>query len=356
MHNKLMVADNELALIGGRNIGNQYFQIDPNSQFGDDDVAVYGPVVQRLSQVFDQFWNSPLAIPAPAIDRKNTSADALAKFRRLIDSANQTPFQQDIQTRITTGEPLADIRSGRAPMSWATARLVYDSPDKGAVVDGVAHGRLIYDAVEQRTEEVRKELLMITPYFVPAPADLSLLQRERDRHVRVALLTNSLESAPDLAAQAGYTHYRPRLLAAGMQLYEIRASPESASGTGQPKSISQHGNYGLHAKLYVFDRESLFVGSMNFDQRSKRLNTEIGLIINSPEIATATAHRFESLSALTNSYAVSFRDQDTGKHPHLVWKTEHDHVIQEYSTEPARNEWQRFKFRLLSLLPLDGEL
>ena len=357
MHNKLLVADNELALLGGRNIGNQYFQIDPNSQFGDDDVAAYGPVVQRLSTVFDQFWNSPLSIPAPAIDMKNTSHEALLRLRgATAGSDNPAASHDDLTARIAAGQPLADITSGRAPLAWAGARLIYDSPDKSEVVDGVAPGKLIYSAVEKRTRNVRHELLMITPYFVPAAADLSLLQMERGRGVRVEILTNSLESAPDTVAQAGYTHYRHRLLSAGVRLYEVRASPESAAGTGQPRSISRYGNYGLHAKLYIFDREALFVGSMNFDQRSKKLNTEIGLIIDSPEMAAAAALRFESLTQPSNSYSVSFRGQDTGEHAHLLWTTERDHIAKEYSVEPARNEWQRFKMKLLSLLPLDREL
>jgi putative cardiolipin synthase len=357
MHNKLMVADNGFALIGGRNIGNQYFQIDPDSQFGDDDVAVYGPVVQTLSGVFDLFWNSEQAVPVIAIDHRNTSGEALSRFRRaLLDGEHQTAFEHELESRIESGEPLLNMTTGRDPMLWSKARLVYDSPDKGAIIDGVASGKLIYAAVEQRAADVRHELLMITPYFVPAPADLSLLERERERHVSVRILTNSLESAPNLAAQSGYTHYRLQLLAAGVALHEIRASPEAVQGTGQPRSISRYGNYGLHAKLYVFDRESIFVGSMNFDQRSKRLNTEIGLIIDSAAMSAATARRFESLTQLSNSYAVSLGHAGNGTTPQLTWTTEHEHVVTEYTTEPARNRWQRWRMTLLSWLPLDGEL
>jgi cardiolipin synthase C len=357
MHNKLMVADNELALIGGRNIGDQYFQIDPDSQFGDDDVTVYGPMVQRLSTVFDEFWNSPQAIPIAALDRRHTSASTLAKFRTTLDApADQSVFQQDLRTRIATNEPLAAIVSGRDHMVWATAQLTYDSPDKADVVDGSSPGRLIYSAIERRAKEVHEELLMITPYFVPSPAELALLKFERERNVRVELLTNSLESAPGLAAHSGYTHYRPILLDEGVGIHEIRASPDGVAGTGQPKRISQYGNYGLHAKLYIFDRQSLFVGSMNFDQRSKRLNTEIGLLIDSVDIAVGAANRFHSLTQLSNSYSVSFLDGDAGKRRHLVWKTEHDHIVTSYTTEPARSTWQRVRMTLLSWLPLDREL
>jgi putative cardiolipin synthase len=182
---------------------------------------------------------------------------------------------------------------------------------------------------------------------------MSMLLQERDRNVRVALLTNSLEAAPDVVAHAGYTHYRPVLLAQGIEIHEIRALPEGVHGTGQPKRISRYGNYGLHAKLYVFDRKSLFVGSMNFDQRSKHLNTEIGLIVDSPQIAQEAAERFEALVNLRNAFTV------LAARPHgaaLRWQTERDGRVVESSREPARSIWQRFGARFFALLPLDKEL
>jgi len=357
MHNKLMVVDNEIALIGGRNIGDQYFQIDPNSQFGDNDAVVAGPMVQQLSTVFDEFWNLSLAIPVQAIDPKHASESALTAYRALLGTARkQTSFQSELSKRAATGEPLAGITSGRTPLIGATAQLVYDSPDKRSVVDRMTPGKLIYGPVQARAKEIKTELLMITPYFIPSPSELALLKRERDRNVRIRVLTNSLEAAPYVAAHAGYTHYRPMLLEEGVQLYEIRSLVEGAKGTGQPRTISRHGNYALHAKLYVFDRKSLFVGSMNFDKRSKSLNTEIGLIIDSPELATTAAIRFDELTQLKNAYSVTLANPEPGKRERLVWKTEEDGVITEQSTEPARNEWQRVKMKVLSWLPLDKEL
>lgn len=357
MHNKLLVADNTIALIGGRNIGDQYFQIDPDSQFGDDDLVVAGPMVQRLSSVFDEFWNAHLAIPANAIDPKHASENALTAYRQAqAERREYTGFQRDLSKRVATGEPLAGIVSGSTPMTGATAHLVYDSPDKRRVVDGEVPGRLIYAPVEERAKELSAELFMITPYFIPSPSELALLKRERERNVRIRVLTNSLEATPDVAAHSGYTHYRPMLLQEGVELYEIRALVGGAKGTGQPKKISRHGNYALHAKLYVFDRKSLFVGSMNFDQRSKILNTEIGLIIDSPQLATAAATRFDDLVQLKNAYSVRLAPVQDGERPHLVWKTERDGVVTEHSMEPARSEWQRLKMRMLSWLPLDKEL
>jgi putative cardiolipin synthase len=357
MHNKLLVADNAIALIGGRNIGDQYFQIAPDSQFGDDDVAVVGPMVQQLSSVFDEFWNMRLAIPVDALNAEQASPKALDAFRAAQQMAReQTPFESDLAKRVASGEPLAGMMSGRTRLARATAQLVYDSPDKSRVIDGVVPGKVISTAVESRADGVNTELLMITPYFVPSSTQLDLLKRARGRGVRVRVLTNSLEAAPDVAAHSGYTRFRPTLLEAGVELFEIRARVEGTKGTGQPKKLSRRGNYALHAKLYVFDRLSLFVGSMNFDQRSEHLNTEIGLLIDSPDLAAAAATRFESLTQLDNAYAVRLASPEPNAPKHLVWETEENGVATQRSTEPARSGWQRFKMRLLSWLPLDKEL
>ena len=354
MHNKLMVADSALALIGGRNIGDQYFQIDPDSQFGDDDVIAYGPIVQQLSGVFDLFWNSAQAIPIAALDPRHSSERALQTFRA-VPSENQklSAFQTELQKRLAAGVPLTGMLSRSDPLIWTTAELLYDSPDKADEGGNGKSRAQIYPGIAARAASTSRELLMITPYFVPSDAEMSLLLQERDRNVRVALLTNSLEAAPDVVAHAGYTHYRPVLLAQGIEIHEIRALPEGVHGTGQPKRISRYGNYGLHAKLYVFDRKSLFVGSMNFDQRSKHLNTEIGLIVDSPQIAQEAAERFEALVNLRNAYTV------LAARPHgaaLRWQTERDGRVVESSREPARSIWQRFGARFFALLPLDKEL
>jgi putative cardiolipin synthase len=353
MHNKLMVTDNALALIGGRNIGNQYFQIDTDSQFGDDDVISYGPIVQQLSDVFDIFWNSAEAIPIKALEPRHASEQSLEKFRaQPVDTQKLGPFQAELDKRLKSGDPLAGVLSVHDPLTWANAELVYDSPDKASANSNGQSVTQIYPGIAARAERARRELLIITPYFVPSDAELSMLHGDRERKVRIAILTNSLEAAPDVVAHAGYTHYRKSLLADGMELHEIRASPEGAS-TGQSKRISNFGNYGLHAKLYIFDRQSLFVGSMNFDQRSKHLNTEIGLIVDSPQMAEGAAERFESLVALNNAYAVTLSDSDKLS---LRWQTERDGRVVELSREPARSRWQRFEARSFALLPLDKEL
>jgi putative cardiolipin synthase len=211
---------------------------------------------------------------------------------------------------------------------------------------------LIYKAVAEQANAVSTELLMVTPYCVPSSEELAVLKAERERHARVRILTNSLEAAPSLEAQSGYMHYRVPLLQEGVELYEVRALLGSTRGSGQGKAISRHGNYGLHAKMYVFDRKTSFVGSLNFDQRSKHLNTEIGLMIDSTELSGEIATRFDALTQPDNSYVVTLSENAK----HLVWSTEENGTLVHYEKEPARNGWQRTKVGLLSLLPLDHEL
>ena len=362
MHNKLMVADNTVALIGGRNIGDQYFQIDPNSQFGDDDVIVAGPMVPALSATFDEFWNATVAVPARAVDARDTSpgalsayVDELARFRQRLDA------EQHSHSPGQPGKtPLADILSGSTPLIRAHAELAYDAPNKKQVDKGEARGARIYQPVLERAAAANVELLLVTPYFVPAPDELAALESARARHAKVRVLTNSLEAAPSVAAAAGYAHYRVRLLRDGVELYEVRALLGRSVGSGQTKAISKYGHYGLHAKMYAFDRHTLFVGSMNLDERSRHLNTEIGLLIASPELSRQFALRFDELVRPENAYSVSLRETPQSATEQggaaLLWTTRRGKEMVHETREPARSAWQRFEMKLLSTLPLDSEL
>jgi putative cardiolipin synthase len=150
--------------------------------------------------------------------------------------------------------------------------------------------------------------------------------------------------------------YREPLLDYGVELYEIRSLLGNARGSGQTAAMSRYGNYSLHAKLFVFDRQRIFIGSMNFDQRSMHLNTEIGLIIDSPELAQQLATRFDAMVQPANSYILAIRPGEAGGSRGLMWRTQEDAKVVEYTSEPARSGWQRFEANVLSHLPLDREL
>jgi len=345
MHDKLLVADNAAALLGGRNIGNQYFQIDPESQFADDDVFAAGPIVLQLSRTFDEFWNSALAIPAEALGRPHESRARDTKSNGI-----------DYAALIASGEPLAGIMAGRLPLVWAPAQLVYDSPDKKQVASGRVPGALIVPEVEKAIRAAQSEMLLVTPYLVPSADELQALQELRRHAVRVRILSNSLESCPEISAQSGYDKYRVPLLKGGVELYEVRALLGSTRGSGESAKLSRYGNYALHGKLYVFDRQKILIGSMNFDQRSQHINTEIGLIIGSPEIAQQTALRFENMVKPENCYAVALRPAGAVGKSRLTWRTEENNRDVELDREPARSGWQRLQAKLLTILPLGREL
>ncbi|HXA37350.1 MAG TPA: phospholipase D-like domain-containing protein, partial [Steroidobacteraceae bacterium] len=357
MHNKLFVADNATALIGGRNIGDPYFQVDPSAQYADDDVFVAGPLVPKLSATFDDYWNSSLAIPVQALPGSKPSQSKLERERKRLDEHLSAARQvgADFLKRAEQGDPLAGIIAGRLPVVWARAQIVCDPPDKKAVVDGSARGRLMYGPVADASKAVSSDFIMVTPYLVPSPDELQLLRSLRQHNVRVRILTNSLNSTNELAAHTGYRRYRTQLLQEGVEIYELRAVLGSNRGSGQPAKMTRYGNYGLHAKLIVFDRKKLFAGSMNFDQRSRRLNTETGLIIDSSELAAQTAARFEAMTQLSNSYEVALQSPDSPKSP-LIWRTKENDKIVEYHKEPSRSEWRRLAVDFLSVLPLDKDL
>jgi cardiolipin synthase C len=362
MHNKLLVVDNAAALVGGRNIGNQYFQVDPESQFADDDVFSAGPIAAQLSATFDDFWNSALAIPAEALRGVKRTATASAEGHprargaQQVQRMNASGIDYAARAKAAAGEPYAGMISGRLPLVWAHAQVVCDSPDKKHVENGTLAGHLITQRVTEAAGAVQSELLIVTPYFVPADNEMQLLKDLRQREVRVRVLTNSLEATPDISAHSGYQRDRVPLLKDGVDLYEVRSELGNARGSGQTATLSRYGTYALHAKFYVFDRQKLFIGSMNFDQRSKRLNTEVGLIIDSPELAQQTAVRFEAMAQPDNSYVLALRRRSAGSPSRLVWDTNEDGKPYEYVREPARSGWQRLKVKLLSLLPLAREL
>ena len=356
MHNKLFVVDNAIALVGGRNLADGYFQIDPASQFGDDDVFSVGPVVEQLSATFDDYWNSASAIPVAAL--APASANQLMTYRRSLDMHRQ---QLDASgagyaLRIRSGVPLEDMLSGKLPLSWATAHVVCDSPDKAKVEKGEEIGKLMNRRVGAAVTEVQSELLMVSPYLVPGDDGMRLLDSLRARQVQVRILTNSLMSATVLSAQAGYMRYRERMLDDGIELYEVRSQLGSSRGSGQSAAMDSYGTYSLHAKLFVFDRKKLYIGSMNFDQRSMHLSTEIGLIIDSEELARQTAERFEAIVNPINSYQVELRATEPGAKPGLLWHTEENGHPVDYMAEPAQDAWKRFEVEMTALFPIDGEL
>jgi len=360
MHNKLFIADGAVALVGGRNIGDEYFQVDPARQFADDDVFAAGPAVQRLAATFEEYWQSEFAIPVqallPAKDTDAAAAEALARRMTLAQKAQSA--NEDYQQRLSANEPLASVLAGRTPLDWAHAEVVADSPYKGKRLTEGHEGisSLLFGPVAEAIHATRNELSIISPYVVPSPHEVRLIDELRAQQRTVRILTTSLEAESSLPAQAGYMHYRKPLLEAGVELYEIRAQPQNPRGTGQPAKLSRYGHYSLHTKLLVFDRSGLYVGSMNYDERSRRLNTEDGLIIHSGVLAQQAARHFDLMAQPENAYAVRLEEEAPGDAPGLTWHTVESGKPVTLHHEPARGWWEKLAAHFLALFPIDREL
>jgi putative cardiolipin synthase len=354
MHNKLLVADNAVALLGGRNVGDEYFQANPEFDFGDYDVFVAGRIVRELSGTFDEYWNSNMSIPVEALGDGRASASMLDEFRKTLQEHRRWMEGTDYMRQLATGEPLAGMISGQR-LVWAHADVVCDSPDKATADGREALNWLNHGALARTRAATRSELLLVSPYLVPGDDGMRFLTDLRNRNVRIRVLTNSLEATDVAAAHAGYARYRPSLLENGIELYEARARLNESGGSGTALASKGSGRFSLHAKVFVFDRQKVFIGSMNFDRRSLVMNTELGLMIHSPELARQVARQFEAIAEPANSYEViRGHDGDTGfERPRLFWRTEKEGQIVELDMEPARGAWQRLTVDLLLALPLD---
>jgi putative cardiolipin synthase len=355
MHNKLMVADNAVALIGGRNVGNEYFAASPEFEFGDYDLFSAGPIARALSGTFDEFWASELAIPVTVFPNHEVSPEELNRLREALREYRASQEAQDHMKQLASGELLFRMGSGR-DMVWAHAEVVSDTPRKAMARERVVTNWLQHKAIVRAAGETKNEMLLVSPYVVPGHEGMDFLMGLRKRDVRIRILTNSLEATDVAAAHAGYARYRVSLLQDGIALYEARASLGNTGGSGTPLASGSSGRFSLHAKALVFDRDKILIGAMNFDKRSFEFNTELGLVVHSPELARQVARQFASIATPANSYEVALDHNGNGEfttRPRLLWRTEQGGRLVELDTEPIRSPWQRAVVDLLLALPLD---
>ncbi|HXR57163.1 MAG TPA: phospholipase D family protein [Casimicrobiaceae bacterium] len=355
MHNKLFVVDNAMAVVGGRNVGDEYFDMGDAPQFGDYDVFAMGPIVRNLSKSFDAYWNCSLSIPVLALHGDEPTAPKLAQVKEQLTEHKQALRQSDEERAIRTGNPLSRLLSTDSGVVWAKAEVLADSPDKASVEDGDEAGTLFRRRLLEAAAEAQKELLIVSPYFVPGVKGEALLEKLRARGVRVRVLTNSLLSTDVVAVHAGYRNYRVPLLKAGVELYEVKPLPGKPQPRGGLLKSPSSGQFSLHAKAFVFDGKRIFIGSANFDRRSLHLNTEIGLMIDSPELAQQVTKRFNTIANPANSFVLALQD-DGGGSPHLVWKSVKDGKPIVYTREPGDGQWREVLVDLYDLLPIDDQL
>jgi cardiolipin synthase C len=338
MHNKAIVADNQAAIVGGRNIGNEYFEYEPVFEFGDLDVLAAGPVVAGASEGFDAYWNSSFVTVLGA------APDCAAAFDADLDAPEIRTLRDSLQ-----GYRLHERILDEA-WPWRHARMValHDPPAKADPSDRSAMPGYLDAQLAEAMGEALREVIIVSPYFVPRDAGVAQLLELRSRGVRVLIVTNSLAATDVVAVHSGYARYRKALLEGGVEIHEVRAEPVRPGEVRVERRIGASRS-SLHAKLLLVDRRVAFVGSMNIDPRSIALNTENGMVIESEELAGAIARGLED--ALPDS---AFRlELNDGA---IRWVDSRAGDEAPVDTEPGATGWQRLQARLLALLPLEGQL
>jgi putative cardiolipin synthase len=312
-------------------------------------------MTRALSRSFDLYWNDRLAIPVETLPLGKPSEAELEADRKALAEHKEKMASSDYVLSLPKRDLVAEALAGKPPLVWAKASLAYDTPDKAQVERGEQPGRLMWHRVEQAVEGAQHDLILVSPYLVPGESEMALLRRLRERGVRIRILTNSLASTDMPIVHVGYTRYRVPLLEAGCELYEVRpqlGKPESTRGLIKSGSSGQ---FGLHAKVFVVDNQRAFVGSMNFDQRSLDINTEIGIIIDSPQIARDIAARFEAIVQPANSYKLGLETTASGGKT-IQWITEVNGKTIRWDSEPDVDAGRRTLILMLSLLPLENML
>ena len=349
MHNKSFIVDNDVAVIGGRNIGDAYFDAADSNNFRDLDVIAIGPVVPAASRSFDAYWNSDAAVPIAAFGRKRDPLRDLSRTRDALAHDARGFAQADYAQAAIEEFPSGPTADRTRSWFWGPAEFVADQPEKIEAKDDAPALRM-GPRIAQVMDSAQREILMTSPYFVPGDNGTRYLCGMAQRGVAVKALTNSLAATDEPAAHAAYSHYRRDLLACGVQLYELhprQGATQVATAYGTSAGIS------LHAKSIVVDRRYTFIGSMNMDQRSRLLNTEIGVIVDSPALAQAIAGYFERASAPASAFQVELKPRSVGR-PQMVWITQENGSLRTLEHEPGVTPPRRAETLLLRLLPIDG--
>jgi putative cardiolipin synthase len=357
MHNKSFTADNAAAIVGGRNIGGEYFGAKPDLDFSDLDLLIIGAAVNDVSAEFDLYWNSRQAYPVGALlHGKRAGADSLQALRARIAQHVQAMYGAVDGVDPGNNELAQAIAAGRLPpFFWDSALVIADPPDKVVQPpqesDTHAVSRLV-----GLLEQARRELILVSPYFVPGKQGVRWLQGLVRRGVRVQVITNSYAATDVRAVHAGYMKYREQLLRAGIQLYEMKPSAHTVlARQTRRRSVTGPSRSSLHAKAYMTDGRSAYVGSFNLDHRSARLNTEMGVVVNSERLCAKLHADFISM-ILDVAYRVELVDDARGGTPRLAWITREENRELRYDSEPGVGPLQSIYMGLLRMLPIEDQL
>jgi len=350
MHNKLWLADNSAAIVGGRNLGDEYFDAKPDLNFTDMDLLCFGPVATQLGHSFDQYWNSALSQPISDFLINKPTAEDLAESRQRLEQSLQTTRTGNtaLYNHLMTYRTQPQLPLWRKQLIWAPGTAMWDAPSKVLADDEPDRALLMSTQLRPELDSVSKELIMISAYFVPQKPGLAYLTGRADAGVDVRLLTNSLEATDVPAVHGGYAPYRKTLLEHGVKLYELRRQPDDPPGSSS-LGFSGGSDSSLHTKAMIFDQQKVFIGSFNFDPRSVFWNTEVGVLVDSPELAGYMRKLALEGMAPAMSYQTRLENGE------IVWVAEDDGRLYTLREEPG-GTWRSFKAWLSDKIGLEKML
>jgi putative cardiolipin synthase len=348
MHNKSLTADNQVTLVGGRNIGNEYFDAAGERIFTDLDILSVGPVVNEASQAFDRYWNSDWAVPAKFYVDEQVSARALSSLRSRLQGYLDEHTDSNYIQALKRTELSQRIGQGSLPFAWGEAELIYDAPEKIAARKITAKTH-VGPRLKAFVDRARDELIIVSPYFVPGDTLVDYCAELVKRGVRVRILTNALASSDVAMVHAGYMRYRKKLLRIGVELFEFKPLPVETPMKRRSHSFGSSRSSSLHAKVFGIDRREVFVGSFNLDPRSVNLNTEMGVWFKNCELGRQLGETFDDHIA-----QVAYRLELQGSQ--LRWHEQVSGAAVVYEHEPETSWWQRVKTWFLSLVVVESML
>ncbi len=344
MHNKSMTADNAMSIVGGRNVGDEYFLAKREMNYSDLDVLVAGPVVDEVSTNFDEYWNSRFAVPARAVIKEPgefSLDEARNRLEEIIGDARNTRYAEVVGQAARQNFTRSTLK-----FDWVPAKMYSDPPSKAAGADD--EGEILASQLAPYFSGSTSEVQIISAYFVPRRRGTEWLTELGERGVEVSVVTNSLASNDVKPVYAHYAKERRRLLEGGVNLYELRpdADQEAQRGVNWGESRS-----GLHAKAFTIDNRYMFVGSFNWDPRSVNINTEMGILIDSEAFTTRAVKTLrDALGAET--YAVRLEEDER-----ISWtETDPDGTKRIHYSEPTGSGWDHFVAGFYSILPIGSQL
>jgi putative cardiolipin synthase len=347
MHNKAWIVDGRIAMVGGRNIGDEYYGASDSVNFRDLDVAIVGDAVAQAGAVFDRYWNSAQVTPISAFEADRGATGGLPEVREKLAAAMAAAAETPYGKRLRESDEVARIVAGRNQFHWTdAATVIADAPEKAA---GEPGDQSMLNRLHAELDSAQRSATLISPYFVPGKAGAEFLGGLEKRGVAVSVLTNSLAANDVVSVHAGYRRYRKGLLEDGVEFHELR--PDLSAGAKEHES-SAFGSRGasLHTKAFLVDDERCFVGSFNLDPRSAMINTEMGIVIRDAAFTADLRAEFSRLTAPERSYQVTL---ENGK----IWWTGVDkNGPVRFDSEPEVGLLKRMSVGLIGLLPIESQL